>query len=197
MSEVFSTRYGYHIVELIDRKGEKVNVRHILIKPTIDYAGLERLKKELDSVAKVVENDTITFSQMAQKYSEDEDSKNNGGLILNPYSGTSVFQADQLDPSLFFVIDKMQVGEISTAFSTSDQRNREGYRIIKLIKRTEPHTANLNDDYQKLKNVATQQKEQEVVQKWIQDRLETSYIKMNEKYTDCDYRNNWLKKSPQ
>lgn len=197
VSEVFSTRYGYHIVELIDRKGEKVNVRHILIKPTIDYAGLERLKKELDSVAKVVENDTITFSQMAQKYSEDEDSKNNGGLILNPYSGTSVFQADQLDPSLFFVIDKMQVGEISTAFSTSDQRNREGYRIIKLIKRTEPHTANLNDDYQKLKNVATQQKEQEVVQKWIQDRLETSYIKMNEKYTDCDYRNNWLKKSPQ
>ena len=66
-----------------------------------------------------------------------------------------------------------------------------------MIKRTEPHTANLNDDYQKLKNVATQQKEQEVVQKWIQDRLETSYIKMNEKYTDCDYRNNWLKKSPQ
>jgi peptidyl-prolyl cis-trans isomerase SurA len=197
VSEVFSTRYGYHIVELIDRKGEKVNVRHILIKPAIDYVGLEKLKLELDSIGKVILNDTITFTQMAQKYSEDEDSKNNGGLILNPYSGTSIFQADQLDPSLFFVIDKMEVGEISAAFSTSDQRNREGYRIIKLIKRTEPHTANLDDDYQKLKNVATQQKEQEVVQKWIKDRLETSYIKMNEKYTDCDYKNDWLKKSAQ
>jgi peptidyl-prolyl cis-trans isomerase SurA len=197
ISEVFSTRYGYHIVELIDRKGEKVNVRHILIKPTIDYVGLEKLKVELDSIAKVIQNDTITFSQMAQKYSEDEESKNNGGLILNPYSGTSIFQADQLDPSLFFVIDKMEVGEISAAFSTSDQRNREGYRIIKLTKRSEPHTANLDDDYQKLKNVATQQKEQEVVQKWIEDRLETSFVKMNDKYIDCEYRNDWLKKSPQ
>ncbi len=191
ISEVFSTRYGYHIVELIDRKGEKVNVRHILIKPSIDYVGLEEAKVRLDSIAKVIEEDTVTFEQMALKYSEDEESKNNGGLIVNPYSGTATYQVDQLDPSLFFMIDKLEVGEISAAFSTSDQRNREGYRIVKLMKRTEPHRANLDQDYQKIKNVALQQKEQQEVQHWIEDKLENAYVKIDDKYSDCEYSNQW------
>jgi peptidyl-prolyl cis-trans isomerase SurA len=191
ISEVFSTRYGYHIVELIDRKGEKVNVRHILIKPSIDYVGLEEAKVRLDSIAKVIQEDTVTFEQMALKYSEDEESKNNGGLIVNPYSGTATYQVDQLDPSLFFMIDKLQVGEISAAFSTSDQRNREGYRIVKLMKRTEPHRANLDQDYQKIKNVALQQKEQQEVQRWIEDKLENAYVKIDEKYSDCEFSNQW------
>ncbi len=196
ISEVFSTRYGFHIVELIDRKGEKVNVRHILIKPTIDYVGLENVKVKLDSLAKVIESDTFTFAQMALKYSEDEDSKNNGGLMLNPYSGNATFQVDQLDPSLFFIIDKMKIGEISAAFETSDKRNREGYRIIMLKKRTEPHRANLDQDYQKIKNVAKQQKEQEVVQKWINDKLSSAFVKINDEYKDCSYKNEWLKTNP-
>ena len=197
VSEVFSTRYGFHIVELIDRKGEKVNVRHILIKPKIDYVGLEKVKIKLDSLAKVIETDTFTFAQMALKYSEDEDSKNNGGLMLNPYTGNATYQVDQLDPSLFFIIDKMKVGEISAAFETADKRNREGYRIIMLKKRTEPHRANLDQDYQKIKNVAKQQKEQEVVQKWINDKLNSAFIKINNEYKDCNYRNEWLKTNPQ
>lgn len=192
ISEVFSTRYGYHIVELIDRKGEKVNVRHILIKPSIDYVGLEKAKEKLDSIATIIENDTITFAQMALLYSEDEESKNNGGLIVNPYSGTATYQVDQLDPSLFFTIDKLQVGEISSAFSTSDQRNREGYRIVKLIKRTEPHRANLDQDYQKIKNVALQQKEQLEVERWIEEKLENAYVKIDKGYSDCEYSNKWI-----
>ncbi len=196
ISEVFSTRYGYHIVELIDRKGEKVNVRHILIKPSIDYVGLEEAKVRLDSIAKVIEEDTVTFEQMALKYSEDEESKNNGGLIVNPYSGTATYQVDQLDPSLFFMIDKLEVGEISAAFSTSDQRNREGYRIVKLMKRTEPHRANLDQDYQKIKNVALQQREQEEVQDWIKDKLENAYVKIDDKYSDCEFSNQWTEEVP-
>lgn len=196
ISEVFSTRYGFHIVELIDRKGEKVNVRHILIKPSIDYVGLEKAKQKLDSLAQAIANDTITFAQMALKYSEDEESKNNGGLIVNPYSGTATYQVDQLDPSLFFMIDKLKVGEISTAFATSDQRNRDGYRIVKLMKRTEPHRANLDQDYQKIKNVAVQQKEQGEVTKWINEKLENAYVKIDENYSDCEYSNKWVAETP-
>lgn len=194
ISEVFSTRYGFHIVELIDRKGEKVNVRHILIKPTIDYVGLELAKQKLDSLASVIANDTITFAQMALKYSEDEESKNNGGLIVNPYTGTATYQVDQLDPSLFFMIDKLKVGEISEAFATADQRNRDGYRIVMLQKRTEPHRANLEQDYQKIKNVALQQKEQGEVEKWIQEKLENAYVKIDDTYNDCEYTNQWVAK---
>lgn len=197
ISEVFSTRYGYHIVELIDRKGEKVNVRHILIKPSIDYAGLEKAKERLDSIAQAIEIDTVTFAQMALKFSEDEESKNNGGLIVNPYSGTATYQIDQLDPSLFFMIDKLKVGEISAAFATSDQRNRDGYRIVMLKKRTEPHRANLEQDYQKIKNVALQQKEQGEVEKWINEKLENAYVKIDEKYSDCEFSNKWVEETPQ
>lgn len=197
ISEVFSTRYGYHIVELIDRKGEKVNVRHILIKPSIDYVGLEKAKERLDSIAKAIELDTVTFAQMALKFSEDEESKNNGGLIVNPYSGTATYQIDQLDPSLFFMIDKLKVGEISAAFATSDQRNRDGYRIVMLKKRTEPHRANLEQDYQKIKNVALQQKEQGEVEKWINEKLENAYVKIDEKYSDCKFSNKWVEETPQ
>lgn len=95
------------------------------------------------------------------------------------------------------MIDKLKVGEISAAFATSDQRNRDGYRIVMLKKRTEPHRANLEQDYQKIKNVALQQKEQGEVEKWIDEKLENAYVKMDEKYSDCEFSNKWVEETPQ
>lgn len=195
VSPIVKTRFGYHIIQLIERRGSKVNVRHILLKPKLDPISMEKAKNKLDSIAKIMERDSIDFSLAARRYSEDEDTKKGGGIIVNPYTSSSLYPMDDLDPSLFFVIDKMEVGEISTAVQIQDPRSKPGYRLIKLMRRTKPHQANLKDDYQKIKSAALAEKEQETLQKWVTRAIERTYIKVNEKYAKgCELEQNWLKK---
>ena len=146
VSEIVETEAGYHIIQLIERKGEFVNVRHILLRPKVSPMDLAKAKVALDSIALLIQDGTYTFEEAVVKFSDDP-SKNNGGLLINPMTGTTLFESDQLDPKVFFVIDKLEIEEISTPVQFQTEENKDAYRILYLKNRTEPHKANLKDDY--------------------------------------------------
>lgn len=189
VSEVVKTKFGFHIIQMIARRGEQINVRHILLKPTFSAANLDRAKAKLDSVVGLIRMDTLTFEEAAFQFSHDE-SKNNGGLIINPQSGTSNFAVEEVEPALFFVVDKMDAGDISesVAFTSIDQR--KGYRALLLNKKTEPHRANLKDDYDRIRMVAEQDLKNKTSEKWVQNSIKETYILIKADY-QCSFKNNW------
>lgn len=197
ISPIIESKHGFHIIEMIERRGEKVNVRHILIQPKMEKSSYLKAEKKLDSIANLIAMDSLSFEEAAVQFSEREDSKNNEGLIVNPYSGSSKVDMDELDITLFTVIDQMEIGEISAPVILSDIQSKPGYRLIKLRNRTAPHRANLKDDYQKIKNAAIAEKEARVLNEWLENNVKSAYVKVSEDYSEsCDFRNDWLNKNP-
>jgi len=195
ISEVFETLYGYHIMELIERKGEMVDVRHILIAPQVATSDILAAKLFLDSIHNLINKDSISFSDASGKFSDDEESKNNGGIILNPQTGTTKFEMDeigQLDPNLVFSIDKMKVGELTTALPMTTKDAKQAYRLVYLKSRTEPHRANLKDDYQKIQALVLAEKQQKAVMNWTLKKIPTTYIKIADDYKNCKFDTQWL-----
>lgn len=190
VSEVIKTKFGFHVIQLIERRGEFINARHILIIPKVSPLDLLKAKTDLDSIAGLIAKDSITFEKAALKFSDDP-GKVNGGMIINPSSSNSVFPADQLDPKVFFVIDKMNVGEVSTAVPYTTEDGTSAYRILKLISRTEPHKANLKDDYNQLQEWALNEKKGNAVSKWIKDKSKSAYLRIDERYKNCKFQYDW------
>ena len=193
VSDILETEAGFHIIQMIERRGDYINVRHILLQPKVSPLDLMKAKNELDSIAGLIEEGKYTFEESVAEFSDDP-SKNNGGLLINPNTGTSVFEADELDPKVFFVIDKLEVGEISAPVPFKTDDNKDAYRILYLKKRTEPHKANLKDDYDKIQMWALEQKKQEVIQDWVAVKIDKTFIKISDSYKDCEFANNWFKK---
>lgn len=192
VSPVIETRYGYHIMQMIERRGDRVNVRHILLKPKMDGTGMQKAKQELDSIANLIQKGEFAFETAAKRFTDDEDSRNNGGLLLNPYDASSMIPMDELDPSIFLVIDKMEIGDISEVVDISTPGSKPGYKLIKLSKRTKPHRASLDTDYQKIKTAAKAEKEQKILQEWVETALKNTYIKLDKKYLEnCQFQQNW------
>ncbi|MCX6243530.1 MAG: peptidylprolyl isomerase [Bacteroidetes bacterium] len=193
VSDVVETEDGFHIIQMIERKGEYINVRHILLQPKVSQASLARAKSILDSVATMIEQKKMTFADAVAKYSDDV-SKNNGGLILNPRTGTSKNEAKDLDPKIFFVIDKLKVGEISAPVLYRTDRNKEEYRIYYLKTRTNPHKANLQDDYSVIRDIAENDKKTDVMKEWIREKILKTYVMISESYRKCPFEREWVKK---
>lgn len=195
VSEIVETPFGYHIIQMIEKRGQEVNSRHILIKPKVKAEDLYEAKLYLDSIYNVLQaNDTITFEEMAELVSDDKDTRNNGGVMINPMTGTSRFQMDELskiDPSLFFVIGQLKAGEISKPESATLQDGTKVYRIIKVNEVTEPHVANMQQDYQRLQSLAKVEKENTVMGEWVNDNINSYYIKIDEQYQSCPFIHNW------
>lgn len=194
VSEIIKTEAGYHIIQLIERKGEYINVRHILIQPKVSPESMELARAKLDSVAQLILEDSLTFEEAVLRYSDDPN-RISGGMIINPETNSTRFASDQLDPSLFFIVDQLDVGEISQPVRFLTEENKEAYRILYLKVRTEPHRANLLDDYDKLKNWARADKQDALINDWINEKIEDTYIKVNEKYAGCTFINNWIPSS--
>jgi len=192
VSEIIETEAGFHIIQLIERRGDYINVRHILISPKVSPLDLAEAKVELDSIATLIEKEEYTFEEAVVRFSEDP-SKNNGGILINPMTGTGLFEADQLDPKVFFVIDKIEVGEISVPVQFQTNDNKDAYRILYLRNRTEPHKANLKQDYDNIQEWALEQKKQVVIADWITEKAEDTYVKINDKYEDCEFISTWGK----
>jgi len=191
ISEVVETEFGYHIIQLIKREGEKVNVRHILIKPKIETEDLEKAEKKARKIYQMLLSDTVSFADVAEKFSDDDESKNNGGLIINPQTGSSLFDIDQVSPQLFFIIDNMKEGEISKPVAFEMPDGTKGFRIVKLVKRTEPHRASLKTDYDMLQQAALNAKKNKVLKKWIANKTQSTYIQISDTYKNCSFENDW------
>lgn len=198
ISKVFETNYGYHFVQLLERRGDIVDLRHILIAPKTSSLDLVRSRNFLDSIYNRLMNpsDSLNFTDAAGKYSDDEDTRNSGGMIVNPQTGNTRFEMDelgQLDPTLVFAIDKMKVGEITKPTSMTTRDGKPAYRILCLKTRTEPHKANLKDDYQRLQAAALAEKQQRVMKAWIKKKLEGTYVRIADDYKNCKFENSWVK----
>jgi peptidyl-prolyl cis-trans isomerase SurA len=193
VSDIVETEDGFHIIQMIERKGEYINCRHILLQPKVSLASMTRAKTMLDSVATQIEEKKITFSEAVMKYSDDP-TRNNGGLMVNPNTGNSKFEASQLDPKVFFVIDKLKVGEISAPVLYKTDRGKEEYRIYYLKTRTTPHKANIEDDYARIHQMALDEKKNDVINDWIKERVVKTYINIDEAYRKCPFQREWIKK---
>jgi len=192
VSEIVETQFGFHIIQLIERRGQKINARHILIKVKVDEEQVKLAKNLADSVYHLLLTDTFTFGALAEKYSNDEQTKNSNGLAVNPQTGTSVFSIDQVDPQIYYAIEKMKPKEISKPIPAQGTDGKKGYRIIKLLTKTEPHKADITTDYAKIQSAALQTKQSEVIQKWIEGKTQQTYIKIDEEFNNCGLRNKWI-----
>lgn len=190
ISEIIKTKFGYHLLQLIERKGDFVNVRHILIIPKVSPEDLVVAAAKLDSIADKVRVDSLTFAKATLLYSDDP-GKVNGGLIQSQSSGNTRLAADELDPKVFFVIDKMQPGDISASVPYLTEDGTQAYRVLYLKLRTEPHKANLKDDYNKIQDWALDSKKEKAIAKWIEIKSKTAYIRLGEKFKTCDFKYNW------
>lgn len=190
ISEVIKTKFGYHLLQLIERKGDFVNVRHILIIPKVSPDDLVAAATKLDSIADKVRADSMTFEKAAILYSDDP-GKVNGGLIQSQSSGNTRLAADELDPKVFFVIDKMKPGEISNSVPYTTEDGTQAYRVLYLKLRTEPHRANIKDDYNKIQDWALENKKSKVIAKWIETKSKTAYIRLGDKFRNCDFKYKW------
>jgi peptidyl-prolyl cis-trans isomerase SurA len=201
VSDIVETEYGFHVIQMVERRGEEARLKHILIAPKISPQDLIKSKEFLDSLYAVfTKTDTISFESIALQYSDDKDSKMNGGKLVNPVSGTTKFSADilgQYDPSMFFAIEKMKDGEITPPALYIRQDGSKAYRIIKLISRTEPHRANLKDDYQAIQEVAQLQKQEKAMTDWMVKKIAKTYISINDDLKNCSYQVNWDKSAEQ
>ena len=195
ISEVFETDYGYHILMVESIRGEEIDVRHILITPQPSPEDLLKAKSFLDSIAVLVMKDSISLSEASSRFSDDEETKLNGGLIANPYTGSTKFEMDQLsqiDPNLVFTIDKLKTGETSAPSITQTRDGKQAYHIIYVKSRTEPHRANLKEDYQRIQDQALAKKKQILVHNWIQKKLTSTYVRLTEEYKNCKFNNTWI-----
>jgi peptidyl-prolyl cis-trans isomerase SurA len=186
VSGIVESAYGLHIIKLLAREGEQVNVRHILIKPKVSMKLRQKVMNKLDSIATVVRKDEMTFEEAALKFSEDKKYKMNGGLLVNPRTSGNEFQLDELPNQDYQAIQNLQVGEISEPYEAQDENGNTIFKIVKLKSRTERHKANLEKDYNRIKQLALQQKRQNYIQKWLTQKQKETYIHIDEAFRDCD-----------
>ena len=192
ISKVVESQFGYHIVQLIERRGEQINVRHILIKTKVTATALHAAKLKMDSIAKEISEEKITFDQAVSKYSDDEN-KSNGGLLLNPNTMSTSHTLDDMAPALRLVVEKLAEGEVSFPAVIQMQDEKKAYRILRLNKKTEEHKANLVDDFAKIKEYSINAKKQETLDKWVNKTIAKTYIRLSGSLEECELANKWSK----
>lgn len=192
VSEIVESEFGFHIIELIEKRGELANFRHILLKPDVSDEAFARAQSKMDSVYSIIgKNDTLTFEKVAARYSTDEDTKFNGGRIFNLQSGSGKFKIDQLDMFTYREVANLNPGEVSKIHIYDTPTGAKAFRILKLNSRTQPHVADLKNDYQIIQSAAKAEKESEAITKYINRMKNTMYIRINPEYKTCEFKNNW------
>lgn len=189
LSEIVETKFGFHLIQMVKRRGQQFNVRHILIKPQISALAINNAKDKLDSLIQFMQKDTLSFEQLAIKYSQD-DSKNNGGIIINQQTGSPSFILEELDFSISSTIEGLRQKEYSkpTVFTSFD--GRKGCRIIHVDRIIEEHQANLKDDYDRIQSVALQENKVNSLNNWKKEKIEETYIDIKEDF-ECVWNDNW------
>lgn len=194
ISEVFQSPFGFHVLQMLERRGNRIHTRHILIRPELTDADLKKAEMLLDSVRQLIMNDSIGFSQAMKKYGHEEvQSYNNDGRMINPNTGDTFFEIGDLDPDVYFTIDTMDVGTVSAPFKFQDPSGDPYFRIVQLRARSAPHKANLQQDYNKIKQAAIQAKQSEQVADWVDRTINSTFIQLESNYKACEILSRWGK----
>lgn len=196
VSKIVESKFGFHIIQLIDHKGDMVNTRHILIRPKVKPVQAAKALLKLDSLANLIRRDSMKFSAAALRFSTHKDSRINGGRYVspNPADRTTWFTLEELNPEMYVKLRDLKVGEISEPFKTTDENNNEVFRIVRLDNILPAHTANVKDDYQILSNAALADERTKAYDKWVKQKLEITYVKISEEFKTCDFlKEGWIK----
>lgn len=196
VSKIVESEFGYHIIQLIDKRGDKVKVRHILLKPQVSEASIQKSLLRLDSIKTDINAGTFTFEQGATVISDDKDTKNNYGLMSNIVDGnrTSKFRMQDLPSEVAKMVDTMKVGEISAPFQMINSRGKTVCAIVKLKSRVDGHKAVITEDYQVMKDIVLNKRREEKLHEWIVDKIKSTYTRLNERYKDCKFEyQGWIK----
>ena len=196
VSKIVETEFGFHIIQLIDRQGDRINVRHILLRPKASPEAIREARNKADSIANIIREEKMSFEEAALRFSMDKDSRANGGLMVNPYNQSSKFEVQQIAPAIYREVEKMKPENISSAFMMKDERlGKDYYAIIKLKTFNEPHKANLKDDYQLIQMLLEEEKSEETFKKWILKKQQETYISISPNWANCDFEfKGWVKK---
>ncbi|MBO5720235.1 MAG: peptidylprolyl isomerase [Bacteroidales bacterium] len=189
VSKIVETEFGYHILQLIEKKGDMVNVRHILLKPKLSQTEKNKTVAKLDSIRTDIVNGEFTFEQAVLALSQDKDTRNSKGLMVNPATGNSRFEMSELPQEIAREVSRMKEGEMSKPFIMMDPKmGREVAVIVQLKKRIDGHKANISDDYQQIKAIVENQKKGEFIEEWIKEKQKTTYVKIKEGWRNCDFK---------
>ena len=178
ISQVVKSEFGYHVIQLLDRLGNNISTRHILVKAEITPADLEAAKREIDSIRSLILLDSFTFDQAVQKYSQEDFSKTRAGTMTNPNSGESQWELGDLDPEIYFAIDKLKVGEISTPIEFSSPYGESIFKIVRLRSKSTPHIANMRDDYSRIQQAAVEAKKSKHISDWVNQKITKNYVEI-------------------
>ena len=186
ISEVIESEFGFHIIQLLGRRGNSIHTRHILVKPAITEPDLEKIRLEMLEIKELIETDSFEFSEAVKEFGDDDNqSFHNGGRLVNPATGNTFFEIGELDPDIYFTIDTMEVGDISQPILYYLPTGEQAYRIIQLTSRSEPHRANLQQDYNKILTATREQKKAEAFKVWMETRLKSTFISVEPEFLDC------------
>lgn len=195
ISPIIETKYGYHIIQMIERRGNQVNCRHILLQPKVTPQQLQEAYDQLEQIKKEIDNGEITFEEAILKYSDDA-SKINEGLIINPYNASAIFSKDAINETIFNVdkvdFESMKEGEITKPIRFKTELS-DAYRLIKINRKTDAHKVDLTLDYDKIQASALDNKKTEIIKEWANKRLKKTYVKIDADYQGCDFKLNWIK----
>lgn len=199
ISDVVETEFGFHIIQLIERRGETINCRHILLTAKVPVEALEKAQNELDSVAQLVRNGDMTFEEACLKFSDD-DAKNNGGYLTNPMTGGNRISIKEMQEmseevpefkNLPFVISRLGIDEISDPVPMTTNENKDAFRLVMVKKKVDAHQANLTEDYSLIQGWALNRKKQEAIGKWVEQKAKKAYIRVDNSFCNCDFYYDW------
>lgn len=185
ISKPFKTEFGYHIVQLQAKRGEELDLRHILVKPKLEQKDLDIAQGRLDSIRTAIKAGTLSFEAAAERFSEDEETKLNGGIMLNPNTMDVTFNLDQLDRGIFYAIQNLEMDDLSEASLVRDPQGKEYFRLIHLRNKIDPHRANLKQDLALLKQYVENQRRQQTMDAWVARKKAETALKVNGSYSEC------------
>jgi len=194
ISDIIESEYGYHIIQLLERRGNTIHTRHILVKPSITNDDMKYAEKKLDSIRTLILKDSLKFEDAVKKFSDPKSmSFSNNGRMTNPASQTTFFQMNELQPDVYFAIESLKEGEMTNVMETNNDMGEVRYQIIKLNTKTNPHRANLRQDYSKIQSYAKNSKKNEYINKWVENKIKNVYMNIDTTYSQsCPNIMKWL-----
>ena len=193
ISQPFKSDFGWHILKVDKIRGQEVDVRHILLTPKIESDQLQNAKKKLDTLRKRLVDEEISFQKAALSFSDEKETKFNGGVLINPQTGDTRFELTNLDPVLYSQIRNLKDGEISLPLMEEDRSGLKKYKILKVSNRYDEHIADYSLDYSRIKSLALKEKQLNIIKEWMTDKIESTYVNVNRDSRKCNFANNWLK----